>query len=806
MPSLSPDRWREVSPYLDHALSLPEAERTPWIDSFRAEKPEIAAFVEELLNEHRILEREHFLQVRPMRAGMESSLSGQMVGAYKLLAPIGQGGMGTVWLAERSDGRFERRVAIKFLNFAIGQAGAERFKREGKILARLAHPHIAELIDAGVGPDGRPYLVLEYVEGEPIDQYCDSHALDVDARIRLFLDVLGAVAHAHSNLVVHRDLKPSNVLVSSNGEVKLLDFGIAKLLADDGRPSATQLTLEGGAGLTPRFAAPEQVTGGAITTATDVSALGVLLYVLLTGQHPAGPGPHSAAELVKAITETAPPRASDAVASAAAADGAAVRSARCRATSPDRLRRQLRGDLDTIVAKALKKSPQERYASVTALAEDLQRCLKHEPISARPDNTLYRLGKYIRRHRASVSVAAILLGLLAGFALMQSVELRRITRERDRANRITKFMTNMFKVSDPSAARGNSITAREILDKASKDIGTGLAKDPELQAQMMNVMGDVYDDLGLYPTAESLVTRALEIRRAVLGPHHPDTLESERLLGWVLQEEGDYAKAEKLQRETLEDERRVLGAESPETLASLGNLGGTLFYEGRYAEAENLHREAVGIERRVLGPNNSRTLSSMNNLGADLYREGRYAEAEKLQRNALSTELRVLGPRDPLTLETTGNLALSLCGMGRYAEAEKFGRDTLNTELRVLGPEHPDTLSSMANLGMFLKREGRYAEAEKLIRQVANIERRVLGPDRPETAECIYNLGCVAALKGNRDEALALVREAVDHGLVPAIDVRSIEQDPDLTSLHGDPRFKALIAHARKVALSHNSH
>ena len=399
MSTLSPDRWQKISPYLDQALSVPEQERAAWFESFRLTRPDLADLLQDLLNEHCALAQKHFLEQGLVSLRSEPFLAGQTIGVYKLLSPIGQGGMGSVWLAERSDGRFQRRVAIKILNFALAAQGlAERFRREGRILGQLAHPHIAELIDAGVTASGQPYLVLEYVEGAPIDEYCDRHALDVDARIRLFLDVLGAVAHAHTNLIVHRDIKPSNVLVSSNGDVKLLDFGIAKLLIDDTNPAAaTSLTLEGAGPLTPLSAAPEQVTGGAVTTATDVYALGVLLYGLLTGQHPAGQVTHSPADLVKAIVDVEPPRASDAVISGEASHNASNRSA-----TPDKLRRQLRGDLDTIVAKTLKKNPRERYSSVSAFADDLERYLKHEPISARPDTFAYRTAKFVRRNSTVV--------------------------------------------------------------------------------------------------------------------------------------------------------------------------------------------------------------------------------------------------------------------------------------------------------------------------------------------------------------------------------------------------------------------
>jgi serine/threonine protein kinase len=411
MSTLSPDQWQALSPYLDEALAMTEDVRMAWLARLRERDPALAAQLETLLNEHRALAQEGFLENGKWALPSSSGLAGQAIGPYTLISQIGQGGMGSVWLARRSDGRFERQAAVKFVSIALaGRATEERFKREGSILGRLTHPHIAELLDAGISSDGQPYLILEYVDGTSIDQYCDAHKLDLEGRVRLFLDVLAAVAHAHANLIVHRDIKPSNVLVTTGGEVKLLDFGIAKLLEGEGQSgTATLLTHEGGSALTPQYAAPEQLTGQPVTTATDVYALGVLLYLLLAGRHPAGSGLRSPAELVKAVLELEPPRASDAT----SADTSKLVAERRDAT-PEKLRRQLRGDLDTIVGKALKKDPRERYASVTAFADDLQRYLKHEPISARPDTLAYRTAKFLRRNRTSVALTAIAVALVIG--------------------------------------------------------------------------------------------------------------------------------------------------------------------------------------------------------------------------------------------------------------------------------------------------------------------------------------------------------------------------------------------------------
>lgn len=757
MSALSPERWREISPYLEHALSLSEEERGHWLADFRTQDWELADVLGKLLEEHRALAQEHFLEQEPPRPTKESSLAGKNLGAYRLISRIGEGGMGNVWLAERVDGRFERQVAVKFLHFALASQGvAQRFKREGRILGQLLHPHIAELIDAGVTPNGEPYLVLEYVRGEQIDEYCDERMLDVNSRIQLFLDVLTAVIHAHANLVVHRDIKPSNVLVSGEGEVKLLDFGIAKLLADDTNPTAaTLLTLESGSALTPLFAAPEQVTGGAITTATDVYSLGVLLYVLLTGQHPTGPGPRSPADLVKAITEMEPPRLSDAV-------GAQDEDAETkRGASPGKLRRSFRGDLDLIVGKALKKNPQERYASVAALGDDLRRYVRHEPISVRPDSVSYRVSKYVRRHRAGVAVTASLLLLLAGFSIVQTVELRRITRERDRADRIADFMTGVFKVSNPGERVGNSVTAREILDKASKDIDEGLSKDPELQAQMMHVMGRAYMMLGLQSQAQSLYERSIKLGSSSVGTNNPETLRTMNDLSW------------------------------------------TLFQQGRLSEAENLQRRLLSLQQRILGPEHHDTLETMGQLATTLCEEGNCAEAEKLDRADLESTRRLLGPEAPDTLAAMDNLSMYLAQEGKLTEAEELEQKTLEIEVRVFGFENLGTISSMTSLASIQRDLGKYEQAEKLFRQTLDLEARVLGPDQPDTAETKYDFACLLARRGKTEETLGLLRQAVDHGLHARIDLK-IEGEPNFNSLHGDPRFTGLVADAKKQAAAQN--
>jgi len=526
MSTLSPDQWQALSPYLDEALAMSDDARAAWLSSLHERDPALAAQLGEFLDEHRLLVQEGFLEKgSPALPG--PGLAGQTVGPYTLISQIGQGGMGSVWLAQRSDGRFERRVAVKFVNLALaGKGGEERFKREGSILGRLAHEHIAELVDAGVSPAGQAYLVLEYVQGDPIDQYCDQHKLDVDARVRLFLDVLAAVAHAHANLIVHRDIKPSNVMVTTGGEVKLLDFGIAKLLEGEGQlGAATLLTHEAGSALTPQYAAPEQLTGRPVTTATDVYALGVLLYVLLSGQHPAGSGPHSPAELVKAVLEIEPPRASDAI----PADNSNLIAER-RGTTPDKLRRGLRGDLDTIVGKALKKNPQERYASVTGFADDLRRYLKHEPITTRPDTLAYRSAKFLRRNRAVVAFSAAAIALVIGSLATGLLIANRQRKAAERRFEQVRQLANKFIAldNDIRGLPGSTKVRMEIVSDSLQyltSLGSDVHRDKDLALEIAyayvrvaHVQGDpTSPNLGQFPEAEASLEKAENFVDSVLS-------------------------------------------------------------------------------------------------------------------------------------------------------------------------------------------------------------------------------------------------------------------------------------------------
>ena len=742
MSTLSGDRWRAISPLLDQALDLSAEERGPWLSQLRTTDAQLADDLESLLRERDAINRDGFLDDPLIAINPAPSLAGLRVGPYTLISPIGRGGMGTVWLAERNDGRFTRKAAVKLLNVAlIGRSGEERFKQEGSLLARLTHPNISHLLDAGVTANGQPYLVLELVEGEHIDSYCARHALDIRARLRLFIDVLEAVAHAHANLIVHRDIKPSNVLVREDGVVKLLDFGIGKLLEAGQDAAMSPLTAEGGRALTPEYAAPEQLTGGAITTATDVHALGVLLYVLLGAPHPAAKTSGSAAELIKAIVETDPPRLS-----AVAPNG-----------------RMFRGDLDNIVAKALKKQPQERYASVTAFADDLRRYLRNEPVSARHDTLAYRATKFAQRraHAVVAAVATVLLvGALIGFYTA------RLASERDRARveaeksaKISELLTNLLTAADPYGATDQEPTVRNILDAGAERVQKELVDQPDLKADMLTVIGRVYQRLGALDRAAPLLEEAVAIGRG--RGDSPQLAQAMTEFGVLLRERGDYVAATEMLEESLAMRRRVLGNIDKDVAVTLVELGRAFEDRGLLDRAEPLLRESLAIRQQVFGDLHRESSTSKSALGLLLLRRGDVAGAEPLLRESLDTSRKVLTADHPNVGSGWNNLGLLLLDKGDFAGAEPMLRQALAIRRTQFGDRHASLWASLHNLSVSLREQGKFDEAESVLAEAIAITRENPGDNAVPIARLTLNLGEVRLARGDIAAAEPLLREAV---------------------------------------------
>ena len=680
MSGFDADRWERVSPLLDQALELAETERAAWLAALREEQPATAADLQRLLDEHRALARERFLDAS--YPAMTTTFAGRAIGAYTIVSPLGEGGMGSVWLAERSDGRFTRQAAVKFPRVLLAGANEQRFRREVSLLGRLTHPNIAQLVDAGVTHEGQPYLILEYVDGQPIDAYCTARALGELERVRLVSDVLAALAHAHASLIVHRDLKPSNVLVTADGRVKLLDFGIAKLLEEDGAAGpATMLTRDGGTALTPACAAPEQLTGGDITTATDVYAAGVLLYQLLTGHHPAGEDVRSAAALVKAIVERDPAE-------------------------------RLHGDLDTIVRKALKKNPLERYPSATALADDLQRYLRHEPISARPDTFAYRAAKFLRRNRVAAALAGSALVATAAGVGGTLIQARTARLQRDFALRELSRAEatgdlNAFLLSD-AAPSGERFTVDDLLARA-EHIVQRQRGDAATRAQLLVSIGRQYTVLDRYAKARPILEQAYRMAQTL-----PDPAMRARAacgLAQTLANVGELPRAEALVAEGL----RQLPTDSMFAAERMNCLlRGSEVANRSGATADELARaeSAVAVAKTLPVPSELAELEAAVNL-ADAYTHvGRFHEAAATFSQA-SQRLASLGRDDTEragTLYNNWGLALSLAG--RPLEAEPIFRRAMaidrdgRRDTRVA----PTLLTNYARVLQDLEQDGRAAD------------------------------------------------------------------------------------------------
>ena len=757
------DRFRQVDALFDAVLDQPTELQDAFLARQANDDPALRREVEQLLAAHRaagdFLEHAAQPDAAPVfRDAWDASLTGtaSRVGPFRIVREIGRGGMGTVFLAERDDAQFEQRVALKVVRgIGADDSLVRRFRDERRILARLEHRHIARLLDGGVTEEGTPWFAMEYVEGERIDRWCDARSLPIDERLRLFEATCEAVQYAHSQLVVHRDLKPSNIMVTAAGELKLLDFGVAKLLsAEDAE--ATQTAI----GMTPQYAAPEQVRGQPVTTATDIYALGVLLYELLTGSRPYEVGQRSPAEIERIVCHSEPLRPSQTLGSDSGGD-----RSRNRATTPDRLQRRLRGDLDTIVAKAMKKDPAERYPTVAALADDVRRSLRHQAITARPDSAAYHAAKFIRRNRVGVALAA-LIAVASVVVTLREHRLRNLAEAESRtAHSVEQYLLTVFGTADPFLPNDTSAagtTARQLLDRGTGRLDSALATEPQVRSRLRTALGRVYANLGLYDQSSRQLELALSEQRALNGDRNAAGANILDELGLLRDRQGRIEEADSLLSMALERHRSETGSADSAVAATLEHLSEVRRERNEFASAEALIREALAIRRALHGDSAVATSISQQMLAEVLHDQGNDSAAAPLFRSALAIRERRVGPEHPLVAKTMFNLALTERRLGNIAAAESLYRRTLDIQRRSLGPDHPSVASTLNGLAdMLQKASGRSSEAEALLREALAINRRRLGENHVEVSTNLGNLAVIVRERGDYAEAENLLRQAL---------------------------------------------
>jgi eukaryotic-like serine/threonine-protein kinase len=714
--AMSATRLVLLESLFDAALSLPEQSRETFIAESTSHDPVLASELRALLSAHALSDSAFASPLRVER-DLGQRWIGARLGAYEIGAQIGSGGMGTVHEAVRADDQYRQRVAVKFLNrSAESGAAVRRFRAERQMLASLQHPNIASLIDGGVTQDGLPYFVMEYIDGAPITQWCDSRSLSIEARVRLFLQVCAAVRAAHQKLIVHRDLKPGNVFVTSDGTVKLLDFGIAKLMRDETLAVQETATQIGHRAFTPEYAAPEQLRGGAVDTTADVYALGVVLFELLTGSRPFDLRDKSMAEMERIVNEQAAPRPSSVI------SGERARALSARST--DSVRREIDGDLDAIVLMALRKEPERRYASVDALSRDLMHHLDQQPVQARPDTVGYRVRKFVQRRKletiaGAIAVASLLGGIVAATSQARRAEAARVvaTAQNARATEVTDFLMTMLNAANPESF-GKDVTMRTVLDSAVIRADS-MKMVPDLDAEVRSVMGNAYLALGELDIADKQLTLALASRRR----HAPG---------------GDYLTAVTLSKLALVAETR-----------------------GAIPSADSILQQAEALYARFPHEDRREESTAMENRGRLLYQLGRVPESLAQFRKSLALGLQYFPENDSALAPTYVNLAVTAGDAGELAQSDTFSLIGVNVSRRAHGESHPQVAMALSVRASTLERLGRMDEATNAFRAALDAQRRIVGPKHPAYATTAVNFADHMMRRERWRDAAMLAREVL---------------------------------------------
>lgn len=797
---MRPERFEAIDELLGWALELPPEERLAFVERECQGRPETRARLERLLAADEAAEGLLETAFKPPWTASAEVLPGTLFGPYRVEREIGRGGMGAVFLGSRDDGEYQRRVAIKVLGPGrFGPGGLARFRIERESLASLEHPGIARLYDSGRTGRGEPFLVMEYVDGEALDAFCNRCRLSLEARLRLIVKVLDAVGFAHRNLLVHRDLKPANILVCAEGEPKLIDFGIAKLLDGQGQgvAEASPTSLRA---MTPSYASPEQIRGEPIGIATDLYSLGVVLCELLCGERPYRLSTGLPHELERAVLEQEPRKPSQAL--AACTPELAEERARSRSTSPRLLIRRLRGDLDTIVTKALAKKPRHRYGSAAEFAADLERHLAGQPVAARPDRFSYRAGKFLRRHWLASSGVGMAVVVFLGLLASTLAQRNRALAESDKARQALEFMVETFRQADPRQSGGDRVSAKELLEVGFQRISQELDAAPEVRATLMDALGEAALGLGRLEQAATYLEAALNLRRAAdLAPH--DLAQSLLHVGHLKLRHGEHAAAEALLREALGVERRATGENSPEVAEVLNQLGVTLreaysgTEPGRLEEIESLHREALRISSQAEGADSIGAAVALFSLAKVMELQGDLPAAEQAYRHSLELQVGARGRDHSEVANCRGALAEFLIGIGRLEEAREQLEEALRVQRERLGTEHPDLLFTANELAAVESRLGHFEAAEPLLRAVVAGQLAYTGERHPHAANVLYNLAMALQNRGEIVEAASLHQRA----LAVRIDLFGERSLPVAQSLGGLARLESKLGrHAQATA------
>jgi serine/threonine-protein kinase len=748
------DRWRQVEEVVQAALDCEPEQRSALLDAACTGDEALRREVESLLAASRdsdFTEAPAFQDAIRL-LGNKKPLAGRHIGPYRVTRELGQGGMGEVYLAARADEAFEKQVAIKVIQRGLGtESMIQRFRAERQILASLDHPNITRLLDGGITEDGLQYLVMEYIEGEAIDQYCQKRNLGIAERLTLFLQVCAAVHYAHQNLIIHRDIKPSNILVTAEGVPRLLDFGIAKLLNPTAQTNGA--TLTGARLMTLDYASPEQVSGQIITTASDVYSLGVVLYELLTSAKP------------HRLDGKTPAQVEHAICAEESAHPSEVGG------------RGLRGDLDNIVLMAMRKEPQRRYASAEQLSDDIKRHLANLPVIARADTRRYRTAKFLRRHKAGVAAAAVLVSTLTAGIVATAWQARVARLEASKAQRINTFLQDILGFANTGWESSNLLKnpdakISEAVELAASRAQAELADQPEVLAEMRRTIGTVYIGQGRWREAEQILRAAYEAQVRLYGPDHHEVAETGQALGWALNQEGDFAESERILRAAANTFRKEV-QRRPDLfglVSTLGTLGALFELKGDVRAAESYYREALQYSSNVTGKERAMVAILDTNLGNLSFRRGDLDAAERLQRAAVE-EYRKLPAGNYAELGVSlAYLGTVLMRKSRFAEAEPLMREGLEIERKLLGNMHNYTAIDLIALGDLLYYKGDYRAAEDAAKEALHIYEKTLPKGNGSFAAPLVQLGLILNKTGRSLEGESDVREALAilHLLLPA--------------------------------------